>query len=77
MINMNLNFNRLSDVRTELRSIIQELQNIESGVRSGFTGIGQDMCANGVVEVINHYQRMLNRLDSMQPNFFMSLFSDD
>ena len=41
----------LNSCRAELRSIIGELREIESGVRREFTGIGEDLC--GVLVRLN------------------------
>lgn len=57
----------LSECKDELRSIIQELQSIENGVRSDFTGVGQDLCADCIEYVIRRYnvvQRQLNNVNT-------------
>ena len=58
----------LNQCRSELRSIITELRNIEHGVRNDFTGVGQDMCANCVGRIADHYQSVLNRLERVNQN---------
>ena len=76
-INIDLNINvsieirnRLTQARSEVRSLIQELQLIEAGLRVDFNGIGQEMCANAIRTVAEHYQNeVLSRLDGMENNW--------
>ena len=58
----------LYSCKSELSSIIRELQQIEDGVRYGFTGIGQEHCADSLAEVIRKYQNVLYRLDRVDTN---------
>lgn len=58
----------LNSCKQELRSIIRELTNIEEGVRSSFSGIGQDRCADCLNKVIGKYQGVLNRLEQVDTN---------
>lgn len=58
----------LSGCRSELRSIIREIRDIESGIRSDFTGIGQDLCADCVERIAAKYDGVLTRLNNVNPN---------
>ena len=58
----------LDACRSELRSIIRELRSIEGGVRRDFNGVGQDMCANCVGRIADHYQSVLRRLERVDQN---------
>lgn len=58
----------LNSCKQELRSIIRELNSIEQGVRSSFSGIGQDRCADCLKVVINKYQGVLNKLERVDTN---------
>jgi hypothetical protein len=59
----------LNDCRGELRDIIRELRSIESDVRSGSQGIGQDLCANCIGKVAAKYNdHVLTRLNNVDQN---------
>ena len=63
---------KLQSCRTELQSIIAEMQKIEQGIRSEFRGVGQDKCADGVARMIAHYKRVLNTLNNVRENIFVN-----
>ena len=57
----------LEQARTEMRSIIEELEDIEQGIRRDFRGIGQDRCANCVRAIAGYYRHtVLHHLNSME-----------
>jgi len=57
----------LDQVEAELRAIVAELRDIAGGVRRDFNGIGQDMCANCIEAVADHYaRRVLPQLSQME-----------
>lgn len=58
----------LNSCKRELRSIIRELTSIEEGIRSSFSGIGQNQCADCLDVVIEKYQYVLNRLEQVDTN---------
>jgi len=58
----------LSQCRNELRSIIEELRDIEWGVRHDFEGIGQDLCGNCINRVAGRYDWVLSRLNNVNQN---------
>ena len=58
----------LEACRGELQSIIRELRDIETGIRNDFSGIGQEMCANCVNQLIGHYGRQLTTLNNVNQN---------
>ena len=59
----------LNQCRSELRSIIREIRDIEDGIRSDFQGIGQDVCANKLESVAVWYNDgVMGQLNSVNPN---------
>lgn len=58
----------LNDCKTELRSIINELRSIESGVRNDFNGIGEQLCGDCIDKIADKYQYVLGKLDKVNPN---------
>ncbi len=57
----------LNSIKSELNSIIRELEAISYGVRHDFTGIGNDRCADCINSVLQNYytvRRKLNNLDT-------------
>ena len=58
----------LDECRSELRAIIRELEDIESGVRRDFTGIGEQLCGDCISKVINNYEYMLRKLNNVDYN---------
>ncbi len=58
----------LSGCRSELRSIIRELRDIEWGVRRDFTGIGEDLCGDCIEKIADKYDGVLNRLNNVNYN---------
>ena len=68
----------LDQVRSELSSIIGELRRIEQGVRSDFSGIGQDRCANCINAIADYYEfTVLTQLNSMNQGLISQLLSSD
>ena len=59
----------LNSCKAELRSIIGELNSIEAGIRSEFSGIGEDLCADCISGVIRKYEYVLRRLERVDTNF--------
>lgn len=55
----------LNAIKTELDSIIKELERIRDGVRNDFVGIGNDRCANCIDGVLNNYYRVRNKLNNL------------
>ncbi len=58
----------LGEARSELRSIISELDDIESGILGGFDGIGENYCADCVARIVQKYESVLNRLERVDTN---------
>ena len=58
----------LSACRSELRSIIQELRDIEWGVRRDFTGIGEELCGDCIEKIADKYDGVLTRLNNVNYN---------
>ena len=56
----------LQGIKDSLRGVIRDLQEISRGVRYGFTGIGNDLCANCIDRVIEKYQGVLTKLNNMK-----------
>ena len=58
----------LNECKNELRSIINELRDIEWGVRHDFTGIGQDLCGDCIEKIASKYDGVLSRLNRVNTN---------
>lgn len=68
----------LEGARTEMRSIIIVLENLESGLRNDFRGIGQDLCASCLLSVISYYRNtVLRHLESMDQNIISKALSSN
>lgn len=60
----------LGECRSELRTIISELESIENGVRSDFIGIGEQLCGDCISKVEGKYQYVLRKLNNVDVNRF-------
>ena len=58
----------LGEAKSELRSIINELSDIEYGIRSEFEGIGEEYCADCVARIERKYEDVLRRLNRVDRN---------
>lgn len=58
----------LGEARSELRSIINELKDIENGIRNDFDGIGEEYCADCVSKIAQKYENVLYRLNRVDTN---------
>lgn len=58
----------LGECKSELRSIISELEDISAGIRRDFSGIGESHCADCLDSVIDRNEKALNRLNRVNPN---------
>lgn len=57
--------NELASIKRELNSIISELESISSSVRSNFTGIGNDKCADCIDKALKQYYRARKKLNNL------------
>jgi len=65
----------VDQMKSDLWRIINDLRDIESGLRVDFNGIGQDLCANCVRAVADHYEfRVMRQLNRMDQNLLSQLF---
>ena len=56
----------ISECRTEMRSIINELREIEWKARHGFTGIGEQYCGDCIGKIADKYQNgVLTKLNGL------------
>ncbi len=55
----------INAIRSELFSIINELENIAAGVNSNFEGIGNDQCAQRIYKTAEHYRRVRQKLGNI------------
>ena len=60
---MSRNSDLLYYIKRELVSIIRELNDISSGVRNDFQGIGSERCADVINKVNGKYNEALNKLN--------------
>ncbi|MDR1210344.1 MAG: hypothetical protein LBK41_08565 [Clostridiales bacterium] len=58
----------LSECRSEMRSIIGELRDIEWSVRRDFTGIGEQLCGDCIDKIADKYDGVLARLSRVNSN---------
>ena len=63
----------LSECKTEMRSIVRELQDIEWGVRRDFTGIGEQLCGDCINKIVGKYQYVSRELDKVDYNLLAKL----
>ena len=52
-------------IKAELQSIINELYSIRNGLRTEFSGIGNDICTNAVSKAIENYEYAKRKLNSI------------
>lgn len=58
----------LNDCKNELRSVINELRDIEYGVRHDFSGIGEQLCGDCISNIADKYDGVLRRLENVNYN---------
>jgi len=58
----------LNECRSRLQSIINDLRDIEGGIRHDFVGIGQDLCSNCIGKVASKYEIVLTMLNNVNQN---------
>ena len=58
----------LNECKNELRSIINELRNIEYGVRHDFSGIGEQLCGDCIDNIADKYDSVLRLLERVNYN---------
>ena len=63
----------LNECKNELRSIITELYSIESGLRSDFDNIGEDLCANCIKKLAIKYEVVSFQLNAASENIFVGI----
>ena len=66
---MNVDAKReLDSIKTALSAEIRELEEIASGLRRDFTGIGTERCADVIDGVISKYRTVLRKLNNIDVN---------
>lgn len=58
----------LESCRSQLRSIIGELREIESGLWSDFDGIGEGYYSSSIGKIADKYDGVLRKLNNMDTN---------
>ena len=58
----------LGSIRRELRLIIRELESIAAGISKDFSGIGNDVCARKIRDVIDECETAQYYLDRVDPS---------
>lgn len=66
----------LNMIRSELQSIINELDSIAYEIKYQFKGIGNEMCANGISEVADKYRTVRRKLGNMDMNTVTDAFAN-
>lgn len=64
----------LEYIKSELNSIIRELDSISGGVRRSFRGIGNDLCANSIDKVISQCRRAQTKLNNLDTHTLTDSF---
>lgn len=64
----------LSDIKREIRSIINELNDIASDIKRDFDGIGEDKYAACIDRVVEKYEYVLKKLNNMDTNKLVECF---
>jgi hypothetical protein len=67
----------LEECKREMRSIIQELRDIESGVRRDFNGIGEQLCGDCIDKIADKYDYVSRELSKVNYSFIASLIARD
>lgn len=57
--------NELYQIKKELQSIINELNDIAYGVQRNFSGIGNEKCSKSIYAAASHYSSVKKKLDNM------------
>lgn len=68
--------NEISAIRGELSSIIRELEGISRGIRTEFSGIGNEQCANCIDRVIDKYYYVEKKLNNVNTNNLADWYAD-
>lgn len=55
----------ISSIKTELQSIINELDSISIGLKTDFKNIGNDKCAQVVANVADRYRNVKKKLNNI------------
>lgn len=55
----------LDSIKLELKKIIDELNQISSGVRYDFSGIGNERCSNLIDDVAREYKKARTKLNQI------------
>lgn len=58
----------LNEIKSEIRRIINELDDIASDIRRDFDGIGEDSYVSCIERVTEKYEYVLKKLNSMDTN---------
>lgn len=66
----------LGTIKSELSSIIRELESIKSGLASGFEGIGSERAANKIGDFIDECERAHRALGRVNPSNLAEAFLD-
>ena len=64
---------QLREYRAELKSIIRELETIESHIRSDYSNVGNVQCADSIKSVIIKYKSALRTLNSVDASVLDTL----
>ena len=67
----------LEECKIEMRKIVLELRDIESGIRQDFVGIGEQLCGNCVKKIGDKYEDVSRELDTVSYSFIASLLNDN
>ena len=63
----------LTECKTEMRKIYQELESIEWDIKHGSIGIGEQLCGECVGKLARKYKYVSNELDKVSQNLISEL----
>ena len=63
--------------KIEMRSIIREIRAIEAGIRSDFTGIGEQLCGDYIEKQAIRYDGISKKLDDLTQEYINSLIDNE
>ena len=59
----------LNDIQDDLRFVLSELKEIETGLRTEFRGIGTEQCADHLHQIAEQYRNLQTRLRELDKGY--------
>lgn len=75
---MNANAQReLENIKIELDGVIREIESIASSIRTEYSGIGNDLCADSLTKVAQWYRKAKKQLNDIDTSKVRQEFLDE